>query len=209
MKITRIQAITAAAASLPGVILAIQLFAGDLSANPIQASTIRTGRSALYLLFASLYCRPLFNFLGLSMFLQIRKTTGLFAFYYALIHFLIFSALDYQLNFSWILPELEQKPFLQIGLAALVLLIPLAITSNRSIKKSMGKWWGRIHKFVYLIGAMVVIHIALASKGDIIRPAVLISIFILALLWRIPPLKDLHVSRLPKWAYDLNAVLIQ
>ena len=145
----------------------------------------------------------------MSMFFNIRKTTGLYAFYYAFIHFLIFSVVDYQLNFSWLLPEFRQKPFLQIGLTALVLCIPLAVTSIRSIKQKLGKWWKRIHKLVYILTAIIMVHIALASKGDLINPISLITIFLFTMMWRIPLLKKIHLNKQPKWLCDLNALLTQ
>ncbi|MDO9545305.1 MAG: protein-methionine-sulfoxide reductase heme-binding subunit MsrQ [Pelolinea sp.] len=209
MKITRIQIITNTISALPAAALILRLTQGNLSANPIQAMTILTGRTAVYLLLISLFCTPLFNILNMSMFIQIRKTTGLFAFYYSLFHFLIFSVLDYQLNFAWILPEIKQKPFLQIGFGALILLGALAITSIQSIKKSLGKWWARIHRLVYVLASLIMIHISLASKGDIIDPIILISVFLFAMVWRIPLLQNIHLQRQPKWARDLNTFLSQ
>ena len=149
MKISKIQITTNIFASLPALFLIVRLLQGNLSANPIQAATILTGRSAIYLLLMSLYCSPLFKITKMSMFLPIRKITGLFAFYYSFAHFLIFSVLDYQLNILWIRPEIQQKPFLQVGLIALIFLVPLAITSIQPIKKKLGKWWKRIHRLVY------------------------------------------------------------
>lgn len=207
MRTTRIQIITNFFTALPALILGIRLFQENLFVNPIQTATIVTGRTAVYLLLISLFCSPLYNFFGMSMFLYIRKTTGLYAFYYAFFHFLIFSALDYQLNFSWILPELKQKPFLQIGLAALVLLIPLAVTSIRFFKQKLGKWWKRIHTLVYVITAIIMVHIALASKGDLIDPIILITIYLLTMLMRIPFIKKISLRKIPKWASNLNAFL--
>lgn len=207
MKITRIQIITNFITALPAMILISRLIQGNLSANPIQAMTILTGRTALYLLLISLYCSPLFNFSKMSMFFSIRKTTGLFSFYYSLAHFLIFSVVDYQLNFSWILPEFKQKPFLQFGLGALILLIPLAVTSIQFIKKTLGVWWKQIHRLVYVLTSLIMIHISLASKGDIIDPIILITVFLFAMIWRIPLLQNIQLQKISKWAINLNTFL--
>jgi len=145
----------------------------------------------------------------MSVFIQIRKTVGLFAFYYSLVHFLIFSVIDYELNLSWILPELTQKPFLQIGIVALTLLVLLALTSLKTIKNTLGIWWKRIHRLVYIITALIIVHITLASKGDIIEPIILGSLFLFAMLWRISPLKKISIQNMPKWTRDLNTFLIQ
>ena len=208
-KISKIKIATTLFACLPAAILISRLLQGNLTANPIQATTIITGRAAIYLLLISLYCSPLFNITKMSLFLPIRKITGLFAFYYSSAHFLIFSVIDYQLNIAWIKPEIQQKPFLQIGLAAFIFLIPLAITSLHTIKKKIGPWWRRIHRLVYFITTLVIIHISLTSKGDIVDPLILISIFLFAMFLRIPHIKIFHLPAIPKWARDLNAFLIK
>ena len=138
MKLTRIQIIVNLLSLLPAIITGFLLIQGSLSANPIQTVTVITGRTAIYLLIFSLFCTPLNNIFKMSVFIRIRKNVGLYAFYYSLVHFLIFSVIDYELNLSWILPELTQKPFLQIGLAALTLLLTLALSSLQTIKKLLG-----------------------------------------------------------------------
>jgi methionine sulfoxide reductase heme-binding subunit len=209
MKISKIQVVTNFFAFLPAAILISRILQGKLTANPIQAATILTGRTAIYLLLISLYCSPFFNITKMSIFFPIRKTTGLFAFYYSFAHFSIFSVVDYQLNIAWIKPEIQQKPFLQIGLIAFIILIPLAVTSIHPIKKKVGKWWKRIHRLVYLLTSLILIHISLASKGDIIDPITLISIFLIAMLLRIPFIQKLRLPEIPKWVSDLNTFLIK
>lgn len=209
MKPSKIQIVANTIASLPGIALLIQDSLGILSANPIQTATVLTGRTAIYLLLASLFCSPINNILKMSMFLQVRKTFGLYTFYYALIHFLIFTVLDYQLNLEWIIPEIVQKPFLQIGITALILLLSLAVTSIQKIKESLGKRWKHIHYFVYGITALIIIHVLLASKGDLIGPIILSGVFLIAMLLRIPPFNTISIKSVPKWARDLNTFLIQ
>ena len=209
MKFSRIQIIVNIFSLLPAIFTGFFLIQGSLSANPIQTVTVITGRTAIYLLIFSLFCTPLNNILKMSVFIRIRKIVGLYTFYYSLVHFLIFSVIDYELNLSWILPELTQKPFLQIGLAALTLLLPLALSSSQTIKKILGIWWKRIHNMVYIITALVIIHIILASKGDIIHPVILAGLFLFALLWRIPPLKKVSIKNTPQWTRNLNTFLIQ
>ena len=209
MKFTRIQIIINIISLLPATIICFLQIQDNLSANPIQTITGITGRTAIYLLLVSLFCTPLNNVFKMSVFIRIRKTVGLYAFYYSLVHFLVFSVIDYELNLSWILPEITQKPFLQIGLAALTLLLLLALTSLQTIKKTMGIWWKRIHNLVYIITALIIIHITLASKGDIIEPIILLGLFLFAMLWRISPLKKISIQNTPKWARDLNTFLIR
>ena len=180
MKFTRIQIIINLISLLPATIICFLLARDTLSANPIQTITSITGQTAIYFLLASLFCTPMNNIFKMSVFIRIRKTVGLYAFYYSLVHFLIFSVIDYESNLSWILPEIAQKPFLQIGLVALTLLLLLALTSLQTIKNPMGIWWKRIHNLVYIITALIIVHITLASKGDIVEPIMLPrSIFLL------------------------------
>ena len=209
MKFTRIQIIINLISLLPATIICFLLIQDTLSANPIQTVTVVTGRTAIYMLLFSLFCTPLNNIFKMSVFIRIRKTVGLYAFYYSLVHFLIFSVIDYELNLSWILPELTQKPFLQIGLAALTLLLLLALTSLQTIKNTLGIWWKRIHSLVYIITALIIVHIILASKGDTIEAIILMGLFLFAMLWRISPLKKISIQNTPKWARDLNTFLIQ
>ena len=209
MRFTRIQIIANIFSLLPAMFTGILLIQGSLSANPIQTITVITGRTAIYLLIFSLFCTPLNNISKMSVFIRIRKTVGLYAFYYSLVHFLIFSVIDYELNLSWILPELAQKPFLQIGLTALILLLPLALSSLQTIKKLLGVWWKRIHHLVYLITTLVIVHIVLASKGNIIDVAILGGLFLFALLLRTTPLKKVSIKNTPQWARNLNTFLIQ
>lgn len=209
MKLTRIQIIVNLLSLLPAIITGFLLIQGSLSANPIQTVTVITGRTAIYLLIFSLFCTPLNNIFKMSVFIRTRKIVGLYTFYYSLVHFLIFSVIDYELNLSWILPELTQKPFLQIGLAALTLLLPLALSSLQTIKKLLGVWWKRIHNLVYLITALIIIHMILASKGDTLNPVILGGLFLFALLWRINPLKNVSIKNTPQWAQNLNTFLIQ
>lgn len=209
MKFTRIQIIINIISLLPATIICFLLIQDNLSANPIQTITGITGRTAIYLLLVSLFCTPLNNVFKMSVFIRIRKTVGLYAFYYSLVHFLVFSVIDYELNLSWILPEITQKSFLQIGIAALTLLLLLALTSLQTIKKTIGIWWKRIHNLVYIITALIIIHITLASKGDIIEPIFLMGLFLFSMLWRISPLKKISIQNTPKWARDLNTFLIR
>jgi sulfoxide reductase heme-binding subunit YedZ len=208
MKPTRGQLITAFLCLLPLAVLLVEWHNGSLSANPIEALTQRTGRTAVILLLASLACRPLRTLFGLSALLPMRKTLGLAAFAYAALHFLIFAGLDFEFNLSWILPEIRQKFFIQIGLIALILLLPLAVTSLRRLQKRMGKNWQRLHRLAYPIMALVLWHYFIASKGDILLPLIYIVFFIILMLFRIPPLSKISIGSKPRWLQRLNQFLL-
>ena len=208
MKITKIQILGNLIGVIPAIYLMYQSISGKLSANPIQTATVITGRTSIYAILFSLYCTPLAQIFKLSAFHRIRKISGLFGFYYAFAHFLMFTLFDYQLNLSWILPEIQQKPFLQIGLIALVALIPLAISSIDIFKRKMGKSWKKLHYAVYLITALTLLHVALASKGDLIDPAILITLYLIAMIFRFPKLRSLRINKLPEWLARINTYLL-
>ena len=209
MKLSKIQIIGNLVGLLPGIFLMYKILTGTLSANPIQTATVITGRAAVYAILISLFCSPLANSLRLSVFHRIRKISGLFGFYYAFTHLLVFALFDYQLNLKWILPELKQKLFLQVGLIAIIFLALLAITSIDKLRARMGSFWKKIHKLIYLTTALILLHVALASKGDLIDPALLIGVFLLAMLFRVPPIRSIQIKTVPEWLRNLNTDLIK
>ena len=209
MKITRGQILTAILCLAPLAFMLIAALTNSLSANPIQDLTQRTGRTAVILLVLSLACTPLKNLLGLSALIPMRKTLGIFAFAYAALHFLIFSGLDFEFNLDWILAEIQQKPFIRIGLVALGLLLPLAFTSFKRIQSSMGRWWQRLHRLVYPITMLAIWHYYLASKGDIQLSLIYTAIFTIFMLFRLPPLSKISISNKPHWLRGLNQFLLR
>ena len=208
MKISRGQLFTAIFCLIPLGLIVINYARNDLTANPIQAVTLRTGRTAINLLVLSLACTPIRNLFGLTSFLKIRKSLGLFAFLYAALHFLIFAGLDFELNLSWIMDEVRYKPFIQIGLAALILLIPLAITSITKIQRKMGKWWGILHRLVYLVALLAIIHYLMATKGDILRPIIYAGITLFLLLLRVYPINKIKIAPKSGLFTSINSFLL-
>ena len=208
MKLTRGQLITTFLCLIPLAILLFEWRTVSLSANPIEALTQRTGRTAIILLLASLACTPLRRLFGLSALLLVRKTLGLAAFGYAALHFLVFAGLDFEFNPGWILPEIRQKFFIQIGLIALALLIPLAITSVQKLQRGMAGNWRRLHQLVYIIMALALWHYYIASKGDILLPLIYLVIFAILMLFRIPPLSKISIGSKPRWLQRLNQFLL-
>jgi sulfoxide reductase heme-binding subunit YedZ len=209
MKTSRGQYLAAFLSLLPLVTLIIGYLSNNLTANPIQAATLRSGRTAINLLILSLACTPIRNIFGLRAFMKIRKTLGLFSFSYAVLHFLIFAGLDFQFNFSWIGAEIIQKPFIQIGLAALVLLIPLAITSFKLTQKDIGNKWGKIHKLVYAAAILSILHYVLATKGNFFKPTLYALITVVLLLLRIPQLNLLNISKDSRILKSLDNFLLK
>jgi len=194
-RFTPLQIIVHLAGWIPLAVLVFNLFTHNLTANPIQAIEKRTGFTAITFLVLSLACTPL-AFLGWKELTQRRKALGNYGFMYAAIHVTIFVAVDYGLNLNAILRDVGKKPYIIIGATAFLLLLPLAVTSFNYWMKRLGKNWKRLHKLVYFISPLVVIHFFMARKGDflnlkgdVFQPllyAVVIGIF---LLLRLAPVK--------------------
>ena len=169
--------------------LSIDFFRDNLTVNPIQALTLRTGKYALIFLILSLTCTPLNTVFGFHQALKVRRALGLYAFLYASFHFLIFIGLDYQFDPDLLLEAIFEKKYALVGFSAFLILLPLAITSTRGWMKRLGRNWTRIHRFVYLAGVFVVIHYVWLVKSDI-RVPLLYGAFVLGLLAaRIPPIR--------------------
>lgn len=174
---------------LPLLLLIINGLGGRLTANPIQAITQRTGQAAVLWLLFSLSCSPLQWLSGWRFAGQARRPLGLYAFFYAALHFLTFSVLDYGLNLSLIGAALLEKRFILVGLLALLLLLTLAITSNRAAMRCLGRHWKRLHRLAYVAAALAVLHYLWAVKSDIRQPLLYGGILLILLTLRLPPIR--------------------
>ena len=169
--------------------LILDALRGELTADPIRASILRTGKIALVLLVLSLACTPLNNIFGFKPALRVRRALGDYAFLYTSLHFAIFVALDYGFNFQPLSIELFQRPYALIGLISGFLLIPLAITSFPPWPKRLGKSWKRLHSLVYGIVLLSAIHYLLVVKQGVTEPYLWIILIIFLLVLRIPPVR--------------------
>ena len=208
MKPTRGQIITSILCLLPISLLGVFFFSDQLTANPIQALTLRTGRISIYLLLLTLLCSPIRYLTRFSALMPMRKTLGIFSFFYALTHFLVFIILDFQLQWDWIRQEIGFKPFLQIGLLAVIILFLLASTSFRGIQKNLGKKWAAIHKLIYPAVGLVIVHVFLASKGDYSFPILLFILYSILMTARILPIENKQIKELPSFFHMLNKFLL-
>lgn len=195
-KFTPFQIAVHIGAWLPLAWLVWDAWAGNLSINPIQEITQRTGKYALILLVLSLACTPLNTLFKFRPALQVRRALGLYAFLYAALHFMTFIGLDYGFDWSLLLSEVVEKRYVLVGLAALLILASLAATSFTWWMKRLGKNWKRLHRLVYLASGLVVVHFAWAKKGDlfslqgdILQPLAFGLAVALLLAVRIPPVR--------------------
>ena len=183
------------AALMPLAWLIFDAAFGRLSVNPIQDIEQRTGKYALVLLVLSLWCTP-FNILtGWSPVTRWRRPLGLYAFGYAALHFLTFVGLDYGFNFRFLWMDVAGKRYIFVGLSALLILIPLALTSTRGWQKRLGKAWRKLHRWVYLAGGLVIAHYVWAVKADIRGPLIWGAVIALGLVVRLPAVRTALVAR--------------
>ena len=173
----------------PLVVLIADIGFYRLSVNPIQDITLRTGKPALVLLVLTLACTPANKIFGLRHALRIRRMLGLYAFFYASLHFLVFVGLDYGFKPFLLREAIFEKPFALVGLAAFVTLIPLAITSTGKWMHRLGRRWKLLHRLVYLAGFLAVVHYIWLVKSDIRQPMAFGTAIVVLLLARLPLLQ--------------------
>ncbi len=156
---------------VPLISLGLRWSQDALGANPIAQIQNELGLTALIFLVAVLACTPAKRVLGWTWQIRVRRELGLFAFFYASLHFLNYLVLDQFFDFGVILEDIAKRPFITVGFAALVLLAPLAITSTNGWVRRLGyRRWERIHKLVYVAGVLAVIHFIWRVKIDVSQP---------------------------------------
>ncbi len=209
-RFTPLQLLVHLAGWIPLAVLVFDLFRDNLTANPIQAIEQRTGYTALVFLALSLACTPL-AFLGWKELTQRRKALGNYAFLYAAIHVTVFVAVDYGFNLEAILRDVGTKQYIIIGATAFLLLVPLAATSFNYWMKRLGKNWKRLHRLVYLIAPLVVLHFFMARKGnflalsgDVLQPLIFAVIIGILLLLRLAPVKRAWTRLRARWLHPVT-----
>lgn len=189
LKFTRFQIAVHVGSLIPLALLLWDYFADNLTVNPIQDITFRTGKAALVLLVLSLACTPLNAVFGFKAALKVRRALGLYAFLYVCLHFLTFIGLDYGFDPGLIYEAIFEKRYALVGFAAFLILLPLAITSTQGWMKRLGKNWKRLHRLVYVAGLLAVVHYVWLVKSDIREPLAFGGVVVLLLVARIPAFK--------------------
>jgi sulfoxide reductase heme-binding subunit YedZ len=162
----------------PAAIIIYQIFYGGLGANPIEEIQHRTGDWTLNFLAATLTITPLRRLTSWGWLQPYRRTLGLLAFFYATTHLLNYMVLDLFFDWGEIGEDILERPYITIGMAAFVALIPLALTSTKaSIKRLGGKRWTRLHQLIYPIVIMGTVHYWMSVKKDIAKPLTYAIIF--------------------------------
>jgi len=160
-------------------------FNGGLGANPIEFVTRSTGTWTLVFLLITLSITPLRKLTGQNTLIRVRRMLGLFAFFYACLHFTTYIWLDQFFELAAILKDIKKRPFITVGFACFVLLLPLAATSTNAMMRRLGRRWQQLHRLVYLIGIGGVVHYWWLVKKDITQPALYALVLALLLGYRL------------------------
>jgi sulfoxide reductase heme-binding subunit YedZ len=156
-----------------------------LGANPIETITHRTGDWTLRLLLLSLTVTPARRLLRWNWPLRVRRMLGLFTFFYAILHFATYLVLDQFFDWGEILKDIVKRPYITVGFTALLLLIPLAVTSTNGMMRRLGRRWAQLHQLVYVIATLGVFHYLWLVKADLLQPLVYAGILLALLLVRV------------------------
>ncbi|MBD8524576.1 sulfite oxidase heme-binding subunit YedZ [Pseudomarimonas arenosa] len=157
----------------------------QLGADPIAELTHASGDWALRFLLGCLAMTPLRRASGWRWPIQYRRMLGLYGFFYASVHLAIYLVLDLGGYWAQILDDILKRPFITVGFLAWLLLIPLALTSTRAAMRWLGRRWGQLHKLVYLIAALGILHFLWLVKADLSEPLIYLAVFVLLMLMRI------------------------
>ncbi|MEL1264291.1 protein-methionine-sulfoxide reductase heme-binding subunit MsrQ [Pseudoxanthomonas putridarboris] len=156
-----------------------------LGADPVAEIEHRTGLWALRLLMIALAVTPLRQLTGKPVLIRFRRMLGLYAFFYATLHLSAYLVLDLRGYWTQIFEEIVKRPYITVGFTAWLLLVPLAITSTQGWMRRLGRNWGRLHKAVYAIGVLAVLHFWWLVKSDIREPLLYAAILAALLGWRV------------------------
>lgn len=157
---------------IPLARLVVLAFTDGLGANPIELVTRSTGTWTLVFLLITLSVTPLRRLSGRAELLRFRRMLGLFAFFYACLHFTTYIWWDQFFDWAGIVKDVIKRPFITMGFAAFLLLIPLAATSTHAMMRRLGRRWQTLHRAVYFIAAAGVVHYWWLVKKDITQPAI-------------------------------------
>jgi sulfoxide reductase heme-binding subunit YedZ len=154
---------------------------GGLGANPIEFITRFTGTWTLNFLLLTLAVTPARQWLQRPALLRYRRMLGLYAFFYAMLHFLTYLWLDQFFDWRAMLGDIAKRPFITAGFSAFILLLPLAATSTQAMMKRLGRNWQRLHRLIYVIASLGVVHYLWLVKKDLSLPLLYASILALLL----------------------------
>lgn len=194
-----LQIFTHIAALIPAGLLVWDYTHNNLTFNPIQEATFRTGKTALILLILSLSVTPIYVIFKFKQVIPLRRLLGLYAFGYAALHGYIFIGLDYGFTWDYIKEAVFLKRYALVGFTTFLTLLPLAITSTKSWQRKLKKRWKQLHRLTYLSGILAIVHYVWLVKSDIWEPLTYGAVLLIILAIRLPfvrkPLSKLNLTR--------------
>jgi len=162
------------------VLRAVEVDSLTLGANPVEEILNVCGKTGLNLLILTLCITPIRRSTGINRLVAFRRLLGLFAFFYLLLHFLTYALLDLRLAWDTVFEDIAKRPYITVGFTALVLLVPLAVTSTHSLQRRLGRTWTKLHRLIYAIAVLAILHYWWQTKLDVAEP--LLYAFLLAVL---------------------------
>jgi methionine sulfoxide reductase heme-binding subunit len=162
-------------------------FTGGLGANPVEFITLETGFWTLTLLMVTLAITPARRITGWNQLVQFRRLIGLFAFFYATLHFLTYITFDHLFDVSGITADIVKRPYITVGFTAFLLLVPLAVTSTKGWIRRLGRRWQLLHRLIYVSTAFAVLHFywKKSTKADVREPLIFAGVLAVLLLGRV------------------------
>ena len=176
---------------------AFGLGGATLGANPVEKIQDTLGQWGLRFLVITLAVTPVRDWFNMPWLVQLRRMLGLYAVFYVLMHFLNWLILDQGFYWSGILEDIGKRPFITIGFTALLLLVPLAVTSTNKMMRRLGKRWKTLHRLVYVISLLAVWHYYWQVKADTTEPLIYLAIVLALLGWRAWKNRNVLLHRRP------------
>ena len=170
---------------VPFGFLLLDVLTESLGAKPVEVITHRTGDWTLRFLLISLSVTPLRQMFGWRSLKHYRRMLGLYAFFYACLHFLTYFVLDLSFMLEDVVEDVLKRPYIAIGFLAFLMLVPLAVTSTNAMMRTLGNNWVRLHKMIYVIAMLGVFHYLWLVKDDILEPVLYAAILIVLLVTRV------------------------
>jgi len=164
---------------------ALGWFGQDLGADPVARLLHTCGKTGLNFLLLTLLVTPVRRLTGWTHLVRLRRMLGLFAFFYLVAHFTVYLVLDRQLDYQNVLQDIVKRPYITIGFAALLMLIPLAVTSTNRMMRRLGRRWQKLHRLIYVIAILGVWHYWWQVKKDIRQPLLYVGMLAVLLGFRL------------------------
>lgn len=166
---------------------ALGLFGRDLGPDPVEELLHTCGKTSLNMLWLTLFVTPVRELTGYTHLLRLRRMLGLFAFFYAALHFFIYLSLELGFDFAELGTDIAKRPYITVGFAALLILVPLAVTSTNRMMRKLGRRWQTLHRWIYAAAILGLWHYYWQVKADIREPLIYAAILAALLgyrLWR-------------------------